>query len=73
MRSRTSGGAGWQSRSRAAAWLRRRLSWDMALGWLLAVSVAVVMFVVIMVGLLLDLLDDDVRRGEGVAGGSDLC
>lgn len=40
----------------------------MALGWLLAASVAVVLFVGIMVGLLLDLLADDVRRGEGVAG-----
>ncbi len=40
----------------------------MALGWLLAVSVAVVMFVGITVGLLLDLLVDDVRRGESVAG-----
>lgn len=60
--------AGWQGLSRVAGWLRRRLSWDMALGWLLAASVAVVMFVGIMVGLLLDRLVDDVRRGEGVAG-----
>lgn len=68
MRSRTSRRAGRLSLSRAAGRLGRRLSGDTALGWLLAASVAVVMFVGIMVGLLLDLLVDDVRRGEGGAG-----